>query len=103
MAFYIDAWLDRPNPYVQVVNKSNSQVVAKFSQSELNQAVERGDICLGEFYDSHPHTQQELVKHLLLIRCCENMSRELEESCQQAINCRRAKSSGNVVYSLLKH
>jgi hypothetical protein len=31
------------------------------------------------------------------------MTRELEESCQRAVNCRRAKSSGNVVYSLLKH
>lgn len=91
MSFYIDAWLDRPNPYVQVINKLNSEVIARFSKTELNQAVERGDFCLCDFYDSQPHNQQELVKHLLLIRCCENMTREIEASYQQAMTCRRAK------------
>lgn len=69
MTFYIDAWLDRPHPYVQVKNKQDSKVIADFSSDDLNRAIEQGDICLCDFFDASLETQLELVKSLLLLRC----------------------------------
>ena len=83
MTFYIDAWLDRPHPYVQVKNKQNREVVADFSSDELNQAVERGDICLTDFFDANLKSQLELVKSLLLLRCSVDMSKDF---CKELLN-----------------
>ena len=69
MTFYIDAWLDRPHPYVQVKNKQDSKVIADFSSDDLNRAIEQGDICLCDFFDASLEAQLELVKSLLLLRC----------------------------------
>ncbi|RVU84661.1 hypothetical protein EOL70_10425 [Leucothrix sargassi] len=76
MAFYIDAWLDRPHPYVQVKNKQSSEVVADFSSDELAEAVQNGDICFADFFDTSAKAQSELVKSLLLLRCCVDMSKD---------------------------
>jgi len=79
MTFYIDAWLDRPQPFVQVKNKNNQQIVASFEGNELSRALEYGDICLSDFSDPRVETQMELVKSLLLLRCCEDISKEITE------------------------
>jgi hypothetical protein len=73
MTFYVDAWIDRPQPYVQVKNKESREVIADFSSDELKQAVERGDICLSDFFDSNIKVQLELIKSLLLLRCSVDM------------------------------
>ena len=79
MTFYIDAWLDHPQPFVQVKNKNNQQVVARFAGSELSKALEHGDFCLSDFCDPRAETQMELVKSLLLLRCCEDIGKEVQE------------------------
>lgn len=78
MTFYIDAWLDRPEPYVQVKNKNNQKVVAKFAGDELARALEHGDICVSDFCDASAENQLDLVKSLLLLRCCEDIGNELQ-------------------------
>lgn len=77
MTFYIDAWLDRPQPYVQVKNKENKKVVVDFSSDELKRAIEQGDICLCDFFDSSLETQTELVKSLILLRCSVDMGKKI--------------------------
>lgn len=78
MTFYIDAWLDCPNPYVKVVNKNNQQVMADFSGRELSKAFEQGDIYMTDFLDADGASQLELIKSLLLLRCCQNIYRDIQ-------------------------
>lgn len=84
MTFYVDAWLDHPQPYVQVKNKYNQKVVADFSSDELSQAVEQGDICLSDFCNPCLEAQSELIKSLLLLRCCVDIGKDIQVVCHQA-------------------
>lgn len=107
MTFYIDAWLDRPQPFIQVKNKHNQQVVAEFEGEELSKALECGEFCLCDFYDARTEAQMELIKSLLLLRCCEDMGKDIQKiysdtlvSAQQrraAIGMRAKGRSGKVV------
>ena len=85
MTFYVDAWLDRSEPYVQVKNKQSRKVVADFTSDELKSAIENGDICLSDFFDSSVSVQLELVKSLLLLRCCVDMGKDIKAACNKAV------------------
>jgi hypothetical protein len=93
MTFYVDAWLDHPQPYVQVKNKQNRKVVADFSSEELKSAIEQGDICLSDFFDTSVAAQLELIKSLLLLRCCVDMGKEIKAVCSTAVKCRQTPNS----------
>ena len=93
MTFYIDAWLDCSQPYVQVKNKQNRKVVADFSSEELKNAIEQGDICLSDFFDTSVAAQLELIKSLLLLRCCVDMGKDLKAACDTAVKRRQASTS----------
>jgi len=84
MTFYVNAWLDRREPYVQIKNKQTEAIVAHFSSQELSLAIERGDICLKDFCDASQEAQMELIKVLLLIRCCEDMCNAIQVACERA-------------------
>lgn len=93
MTFYVDAWLDCPKPYVRIVNKTNQQVIADFSGKALSSAVEQGDICACDFYDSDDLSQLELVKSLLLLRCSQDICQEIQNINNQ-INRRTSQQAG---------
>ena len=93
MTFYVDAWLDRPQPYVQVKNKQNRKVVADFSSEELKNAIEQGDICLSDFFDTSVTAQLELIKSLLLLRCCVDLSKEIKAACDTAVKYRQVATT----------
>ena len=78
MTFYIDAWLDRPQPFIQIKNKNNQQVIAQFEGEELSNALECGEFCLCDFYDARAEAQMELIKSLLLLRCCEDIGKDIQ-------------------------
>lgn len=97
MTFYVDAWLDHPKPYVQVKNKNNQKIVARFEGEALFKALDYGDFCLNDFLDSGADAQMELVKSLLLLKCCEDIGNEIQAIYSETfqLNSRRTDMSKN--------
>lgn len=68
MTFYVDAWLDRNDPYIDVRHRLTNAVVAHFDQQQLQQCLDEGDISLQDLLDTAPESQQEVIRTLLLCR-----------------------------------
>lgn len=83
MMFYINAWLNRSNPFISICDRNNDEELMRFEQQELQKYITTGDLCLSDFCISSPHEQQMLVKELLLLRCCRVLRTDINElSCQ---------------------
>lgn len=65
MTFYINAWLDRVDPFISLHNRHTGEVVARFDKDALRECLEQGDFCLSELCNPCQRVQQELVKCLL--------------------------------------
>lgn len=94
MTFYINAWLDRADPFISLHNRHTDEVVARFDRHELQACLDQGDFCLQELCDPCQRAQQELVKCLLLAQCARNARCQVEGlfgECSD--NCRRFSRS----------
>lgn len=78
MTFYINAWLDRADPFISLHHRQTGEVVARFEKYELQECLEQGDFCLNEFCNPCQRVQQELVKCLLLAQCSHKLRCQLE-------------------------
>lgn len=70
MTYQIDAWLERPDPYLKVTDKNTGIPVIDWNSERLHNLIERGAICADDF-TSPEKNQQELVKDLFLLSCLE--------------------------------
>lgn len=80
---YIDAWLDRTNPYIRIIDQDSGEVITEFEGEEVHECLERGDICVQDLYCSTPRTQHEVVKHLLLTRCGKSLMEQINTCAHQ--------------------
>ena len=78
MTFYVNAWLDRVDPFISLHNRQTGEQVVRFDKQELQQCLEQGDFCLNELCNPCQQVQHELVKCLLLVRCSHEVSQQLE-------------------------
>lgn len=78
MTFYVNAWLDRVDPFVSLHNRHTGEQVVRFDKDELQECLEQGDFCLSELCDPCQQVQQELVKCLLLERCSHDVRQQLD-------------------------
>ena len=78
MTFYVNAWLDRVDPFVSLHNRNTGEQVVRFDKDELQECLEQGDFCLNELCDPCQQVQQELVKCLLLALCSHDVRQQLE-------------------------
>lgn len=69
MIFSINAWIDRNNPFISILNLETEQEVARFDGEDLKVHIEKGNICISDFCEPDTHKQQLLVMDLLLLRC----------------------------------
>jgi len=69
MTFQIDAWLERPDPQMRVIDTATGVVVAEFNQTEIQQLCDWGEICPQDFCEQCTKTQQALTQQLLLASC----------------------------------
>lgn len=83
MMLYIDAWLDRSDPYIRIIDRDSGDVITQFEGDEVKECLERGDICLQELCCSTPRAQHELVKHLLLTRCGKSLMEQINTCTKQ--------------------
>lgn len=86
MTFYINAWLDRADPFISLRNKLTGEEVTRFEKAELQECLDQGDFCLHELCSVNPLVQQELVKCLLLTRCSNDLRCQLNQCLEECLS-----------------
>lgn len=66
MTYMIDAWLDRPRPYLRILNRDTGEVCAQLEDDALDELREQGGLDLHELGTSEPQVIKELVRSLFL-------------------------------------
>lgn len=66
MTYLIDAWLDRPHPYLRILHRDSGQVCALLQADDLVELRDQGDLDLHELGSSEPQVLKELVRNLFL-------------------------------------
>ncbi|MCY1272808.1 hypothetical protein D9M68_317040 [compost metagenome] len=66
MTYMIDAWLDRPHPYLRILNRSTGEVCAVLEEDALDELREQGGLDMAELGTSEPQVLKELVRSLFL-------------------------------------
>ncbi len=66
---HIDAWLERSDPYLRIVDEATGALVAEFDHEAITQLLQWGDICLEELCCADRVCQHQLVRELLLAAC----------------------------------
>lgn len=79
MLFSINAWIDRISPFISLQNVETREEIARFDGETLENHLEQGDICMGDFCNPTAREQQVLIMDLLLLRCCDVIKEEFIE------------------------
>ena len=66
MTYLIDAWLDRPHPYLRILHRETGEVCAVLEAEALDELRDQGDLDLHELSSSEPIVLKELVRSLFL-------------------------------------
>ncbi|WP_137818248.1 hypothetical protein [Pseudomonas sp. 2FG] len=66
MTYLIDAWLDRPHPYLRILHRDTGEVCAMLEEEALDELREQGDLDLIGLNSSEPLVLKELVRSLFL-------------------------------------
>ncbi len=66
MTYLIDAWLDRPQPYLRILNRNTGEVCAVFNEDALDELRNQGELDMHELNSSEPLVLKELVRNLFL-------------------------------------
>ncbi|MDF2182157.1 hypothetical protein [Neptuniibacter sp. CAU 1671] len=68
MTYQIDAWLERSDPYLRIIDCQSGVVVMEWRNQRLKGLLEQGDITRQELEDKSTN-QQALVRDLFLYDC----------------------------------
>ncbi|MGA6099514.1 hypothetical protein ACPESN_16800 [Stutzerimonas marianensis] len=66
MTYLIDAWLDRPHPYLRILDRHTGAVCVSLDGDALEELREQGDLDLQELSISEPCVLKEQVRNLFL-------------------------------------
>ncbi|MGC5701923.1 hypothetical protein J4P02_17110 [Pseudomonas sp. NFXW11] len=66
MTYLIDAWLDRPHPYLRILHRETGEVCAVLEEEALSELQDQGDLDLNGLNSSEPLVLKELVRNLFL-------------------------------------
>lgn len=66
MTYLIDAWLDRPQPYLRIVNRNTGAVCVSLEEEALQELRDQGDLDLQELNTSEPCRLKEQIRNLFL-------------------------------------
>lgn len=68
MTYQIDAWLERSDPYLRIIDRQSGVVVMEWRNQRLKGLLEQGDVTRQELEDKSTN-QQALVRDLFLYDC----------------------------------
>ncbi|BFN27168.1 hypothetical protein PSCT_03409 [Pseudomonas sp. SCT] len=66
MIYLIDAWLDRPQPYLRILDRNTGAVCISLDGEALDELREQGDLDLQELSTNEPGVLKEQVRSLFL-------------------------------------
>jgi hypothetical protein len=66
MTYLIDAWLDRPQPYLRILNRNTGEVCALLEEQALDELRDQGGLDMHELNSNEPQVLKELVRNLFL-------------------------------------
>lgn len=66
MTYLIDAWLDRPQPYLRILHRETGEVCAVLEKEALDELRNQGDLDLHELNSNEPLVLKEVVRSLFL-------------------------------------
>lgn len=66
MTYLIDAWLDRPQPYLRILHRETGEVCAVLEEEALEELRDQGDLDVNSLSSSEPVVLKELVRNLFL-------------------------------------
>lgn len=66
MTYLIDAWLERPHPYLRILNRQTGEVCALLEEDALDELRDQGDLDVTELNSSEPCVLKEQVRSLFL-------------------------------------
>jgi hypothetical protein len=66
MTYLIDAWLDRPQPYLRILHRETGKVCAVLEEDALDELRNQGDLDVNSLSSSEPGIQKEMVRALFL-------------------------------------
>ncbi|HSC83498.1 MAG TPA: hypothetical protein VLC30_07750, partial [Pseudomonas sp.] len=66
MTYLIDAWLDRPHPYLRILNRETGEVCAVLEEEAIDELRDQGDLDLNGLNSCEPGVLKELVRNLFL-------------------------------------
>jgi len=66
MTYLIDAWLDRPHPYLRILHRETGEVCAVLEEEALHELQDQGDLDVSSLNSSEPLVLKELVRNLFL-------------------------------------
>lgn len=66
MTYLIDAWLDRPHPYLRILHRETGEICAVLEEDALDELRDQGGLDLHELNSSEPLILKELVRNLFL-------------------------------------
>ena len=67
MTYFIDAWLDRPQPYLRIVNRLTGDVCLQIEGEELEDLREQGALDINDLNNPEPWMVKEQVRNLFLM------------------------------------
>ncbi len=68
MTYFIDAWLDRPQPYLRIINRLTGQVCVQIEGEDLEELREQGALDINDLNSPEPLLIKEQVRDLFLMR-----------------------------------
>ncbi len=64
MTYFINAWLERPQPYLQIIHRDTGRVCVDFPAAVLEELCRNGDLCPSDLCTNTASATKEVVRHL---------------------------------------
>lgn len=67
MTYFIDAWLDRPQPYLRIINRITGNICVQIEGKQLEELREQGELDMNDLSSPEPWRLKEQVRQLFLM------------------------------------
>ncbi len=67
MTYLIDAWLDRPQPYLRIINRLTGNVCLQVQGEDLEDLREQGALDIHDLNSPEPSVIKEQIRQLFLL------------------------------------
>jgi hypothetical protein len=66
VTYLIDAWLDRPQPYLRILHRETGKVCVFLEEQALDELRDLGDLDIASLNSNEPLVLKELLRNLFL-------------------------------------